>query len=61
MSQKKTIGIVAGLNRRAAMEVKTELLSLGDDDLSIVMTEDNFKIDPRSCLCCQRQKDLYFQ
>ena len=46
MAQNKTIGIVAGLNRRAATEVKTQLLALGGDDLSVVMTEDNFKIDP---------------
>lgn len=60
MSQKKTIGIVAGLNRRAAMEVKTELLSLGDDDLSIVMTEDNFKIDPDPVFAVSDRKIFIF-
>lgn len=60
MSQKKSIGIVAGLNRRAAMEVKTELLSLGDDDLSIVMTEDNFKIDPDPVFAVSDRKIFIF-
>ena len=46
MAKSKTIGIVAGLNRRAAMEVKTQLLAQGTDDISVIMTEDNFKIDP---------------
>lgn len=60
MSQKKTIGIVAGLNRRAAMEVKTQLLSLGDDELSIVMTEDNFKIDPDPVFAVSDRKIFIF-
>ena len=60
MSQKKSIGSVAGLNRRAAMEVKTELLSLGDDDLSIVMTEDNFKIDPDPVFAVSDRKIFIF-
>ena len=60
MSQKKSIGIVTGLNRRAAMEVKTELLSLGDDDLSIVMTEDNFKIDPDPVFAVSDRKIFIF-
>lgn len=60
MSQKKSIGIVAGLNRRAAMEVKTELLSLGDDDLSIVMTEDNFRIDPDPVFAVSDRKIFIF-
>lgn len=60
MSQKKSIGIVAGLNRRAAMEVKTELLSLGNDDLSIVMTEDNFKIDPDPVFAVSDRKIFIF-
>ena len=60
MSQKKSIGIVAGLNRRAAMEVKTQLLSLGDDELSIVMTEDNFKIDPDPVFAVSDRKIFIF-
>ena len=60
MSQKKKIGIVAGLNRRAAMEVKTQLLSLGDDELSIVMTEDNFKIDPDPVFAVSDRKIFIF-
>lgn len=51
---------MAGLNRRAAMEVKTELLSLGDDDLSIVMTEDNFKIDPDPVFAVSDRKIFIF-
>lgn len=60
MSQKKSIGIVAGLNRRGAMEVKTQLLSLGDDELSIVMTEDNFKIDPDPVFAVSDRKIFIF-
>lgn len=60
MTQKKTLGIVAGLNRRAAMEVKTQLLALGDDDLSVVMTEDNFKIDPDPVFAVSDRKIFIF-
>lgn len=60
MSQKKTIGIVAGLNRRAAMEVKTQLLALCDDDVSIVMTEDSFKIDPDPVFAVSDRKIFIF-
>lgn len=60
MSQKRTIGIVAGLNRRAAMEVKTQLLALCDDDVSVVMTEDNFKIDPDPVFAVSDRKIFIF-
>ena len=60
MSQKKTLGIVAGLNRRAAMEVKTRLLALGDDDVSVIMTEDNFKIDPNPVFAVSDRKIFIF-
>ena len=38
MTQTKTLGIVAGLNRRADMEVQTQLLALGDDAQRVVLT-----------------------
>lgn len=60
MAQNKTIGIVAGLNRRAATEVKTQLLALGGDDLSVVMTEDNFKIDPDPTFAVSDRKIFIF-
>lgn len=42
------------------MEVKTQLLSLGDDELSIVMTEDNFKIDPDPVFAVSDRKIFIF-
>ena len=60
MTEKKTIGIVAGLNRRAAMEVKTQLLPLGDDNVSVVMTEDNFTIDPDPTFAVSDRKIFIF-
>ena len=60
MAKSKTIGIVAGLNRRAAMEVKTQLLAQGTDDISVIMTEDNFKIDPDPTFAVSDRKIFIF-
>ena len=60
MTQKKTIGIVAGLNRRAATEVKTQLLAQGGDDITVMMTEDNFKIDPDPTFAVSDRKIFIF-
>mgnify|MGYP003248782623 CR=1 FL=1 len=46
MQEKKTIGIVSGLNPRAALEVKTKLLAEAGEEVCVLMTEDTFKIDP---------------
>ena len=60
MTQKKTIGIVAGLNRRAATEVKTQLLAQGGNDITVMMTEDNFKIDPDPTFAVSDRKIFIF-
>ena len=60
MTQKKTIGIVAGLNRRAATEVKTQLLAQGGNDITVMMTEDNFKIDPDPTFAVSDRKMISF-
>ncbi len=60
MADKKTIGIISGLNPRAALEVKTQLLAQSDDDICIIMSEDTFKIDPDPELAMSDRKIFIF-
>ena len=44
---KKTIGIIAGFNQKAAVAIKALLLAnAGDDELNIVLSDEQFRIDP---------------
>ena len=60
MQEKKTIGIVSGLNPRAALEVKTKLLAEAGDDVCVLMTEDTFKIDPDPVFAVSDRKIFIF-
>ena len=44
---KKTIGIIAGFNQKAAVAIKALLLAnAGDDELNIILSDEQFRIDP---------------
>ena len=60
MADKKTIGIICGLNPRAALEVKTQLLAQGGDDLCILTSEETFKIDPDPTFALSDRKIFVF-
>ncbi len=42
MAEKKTIGIIAGLDGEAALALKTELLAEANDEIELVTTEETF-------------------
>ena len=44
---KKTIGIIAGFNAKAAVAIKALLLAnAGDDQLEVILSDEQFRIDP---------------
>lgn len=60
MADKKTIGIISGLNLRAALEVKAQLLAQGGDDLCIIMSEEAFNTERNSEFALSDRKIFVF-
>lgn len=60
MADKKTIGIISGLNLRAALEVKAQLLAQGGDDLCIIMSEESFNTERNSEFALSDRKIFVF-
>lgn len=60
MAEKKTIGLVTGLNPRAALAVKTALLRQAGEDVTLIESEEQFQIDPDPVMAMSDRKIFVF-
>ena len=60
MTEKKLLGLVTGLNPRAALAVKTALLAQGGENVCVIESEGQFKIDPDPVFALSDRKIFVF-